>query len=141
MGTIIPPPISPPPVVAGDRCPTCWGVGKTFGDTDTPKYIQFQVSGINKGPNWIEGHGEPPEGTFMLIQDQSDACYYRDVFDGTTYEWFWRGVETFARIEQPCEVYSFFADLSEKCSLRIENQLVSRFIGGSILVTLPAVLP
>jgi len=65
MGTI-----PTPDYTEGDQCSRCWGVGKEFGDNQTPERILAIVSGITKCPgqltnifngNWIlNQHGDNP---------------------------------------------------------------------------------
>jgi len=76
MGTIIPPPPIIPPVPPGDKCLYCWGVGKYFGDIPTPSKVYVNIEGVEKGPLWTAGKGEPFSGTFELEQNPIWPCRF-----------------------------------------------------------------
>jgi len=141
MGTIIPPPISPPPVVAGDACGRCWGAGLPFGSGSTPSQIKVTFSGINKGINWAEGYDEPIEGTFDVAQDPLNGCIYKQghgvywirVIFGTGYTW----VEAVTDLG-PSTFQSF---LAEKCQLLLENELIYSYVGGTAKISIPGISP
>jgi len=41
-----------PPNEPGDNCFVCWGVGKSFGNTTTPRKIGVQLFGLEPGDFW-----------------------------------------------------------------------------------------
>lgn len=68
--------IHPDDYESGNACGFCWGVGKHFGDTPTPKYIYAYYYGIRKGVNWIPALGGPPNGWYKMEQ-QVDNCHWQ----------------------------------------------------------------
>lgn len=41
-----------PPNEPGDNCFVCWGVGKKFGNTTTPRIINVRLSALSPGDFW-----------------------------------------------------------------------------------------
>jgi len=62
MGTAL------PPNETGDACTFCFGVGKKFGETPTPKYIIVQLIDIMPGEFWIPGDEQLLRHPWLLKQ-------------------------------------------------------------------------
>ncbi len=64
----------------GINCPNCWGLGKPFGDTDTPQYVKVVFSGIEAGAPlaaiW--------KGTYLLKQKAPAGCIWEFKGSGLT---------------------------------------------------------
>ena len=137
MGTEIPEPITPDPVAPGDTCSVCWGVGKAFGDIDTPSSIILNFSGISKSPTWMSGDPEPLDGAFLFTQDLSTPCEFDDTTAGLVGTVFFLPDTTQIRVD---EIFGpvMFSGLSDNaCELLIDNTGTVIFEGGSCLITLP----
>lgn len=139
MGIRIPPPIVVPPADAGDACSICWGVGKDFGDGDTPDHIWVNFSGINKGPNWTAPNGDPLDGFFMLDQNISFPC----LFEATA------GIFFMSVDFRPDDVLVFAFDnllvdhfrgtSDDKCEIFVLSVEDNKFTAGSALIIIPEV--
>jgi hypothetical protein len=136
MGTPIPPLPDPDKVPAGDQCSICWGVGKTFGNVDTPSKVIASVSGIEHGPSWIPSDGEPLEGKFELVQHDTKSCwfwYYQEPYGIGWYNEVLNSEVYIFNVNGP----SHFDSFETTCSLVYNNQHVTRFKNGSVVITLP----
>lgn len=65
------------PVETGGNCENCWGIGKTFGDSPTPKRIYLTASGF-------AGACAVCNGTFILTQVLLQPCIFT-MDDGTRF--------------------------------------------------------
>lgn len=139
MGTPVPPPIVPDPVGAGDDYIECWGIGKPFGDDDTPGQVTASVSGINKGPAWFSGDGEPQNGVFTLTQ----SIILPNVFNMFTATHgfslaFSTPISSFV-IFNIALAFQFLNEVGFPCPILFQNQITDKFVGGSVLITIPEV--
>jgi len=138
MGTPISPPIDPDPVPAGDLCVKCWGIGKEFGDIDTPSSVIATIFGMEKASNWIAAYGEPLDGDYTLEQDIIYPCLFRFTDSPTGIHW--SNESLYSTIfATNAEGYSCFSGGTDQCSLLILNTLDNRFTGGSCLITIPEI--
>ncbi len=139
MGTPIPPPIIVPPADPGGACGNCWGVGKIFGDGDTPDEIWLNFSGINKGPNWVIADGDPIEGLFQLLQVMIAPCSYL----ATEIDWLidctFESDDTTVGVLAATGPIVFQAFGNEACEVFVENKTDDHFTGGSCLLIIPEV--
>lgn len=137
MGTKIPRIIVPGEVPAGVACSNCWGIGKTFGNVDTPSEIIMTVSGVNKGPDWVPFQGEPPNTVMTLEQVAGTPCRY-DGSDGTNF-----GTVIFDAGETVVIALSFrqqggfINENADLCALSITGNTSDYFTGGSVVLQLP----
>ncbi|KKM95340.1 hypothetical protein LCGC14_1189130 [marine sediment metagenome] len=56
------------PAAEGVNCALCYGIGKPFGNIVTPERITVVFTGIQRGPGWLPGDPEPPNGSYRLNQ-------------------------------------------------------------------------
>ena len=141
MGTIIPPPYEPPPVAAGSACPRCWGSGKPFGDDGPPVTLPIMFSGVNKGPNWIAGDGEPIEGVFDLPQDPFDGCNFGGIFPQFSMIVNFTTTETIVLAYSNLGPIAFDGTESDICQEHVRNDNDDKFTGGTCRVYIPEILP
>lgn len=57
---------------AGVNCPTCWGIGKEWGEYPTPRFVFCTFEGIIACPD----KGDAPNGTFQLLQVPAEPCHW-----------------------------------------------------------------
>ena len=137
MGTIIPSPVNPGTSPAGSACALCWGIGKPFGDGDTPETVTVSVSGVNKAPGWIAADGEPFNGVAVLSQDLPDACIYHLIQGNYIFDLFWDGGNTEFEVQQVVGAPCFVGLDSSPCILALDNIPSTAFTGGSVKIILP----
>lgn len=68
MGDVLEPTIPE----AGDLCDVCWGIGQFFGNTDTPKYVRADFSGITA----CGGFEPAGNGSYIITQDPLNHCLW-----------------------------------------------------------------
>ena len=139
MGVPVPPPLIVDPVSPGDLCASCWGVGKTFGDTPTPESVTVNFSGISKGPIWTPDFGEPPDGDFIIPQNEVISCFFRLRIGDILYVVIWNDVVTFVQKEDLGFGEQYTAAGKNACDLFCTTVERGHFIGGSALIILPEV--
>ncbi len=141
VGTRIPPPedFPPPigPVAPGGDCTVCWGIGKEFGDIDTPSAIQVVFSGINKGPNWLPAYGEPLNGLFLIPQVVPVPCAYQKTAAQPTITLVFGVAGTGLRMDDSLTGAKYFFAAAGVCVLEFVNEENDHFVGGSAELTLP----
>lgn len=139
MGQPIPEAIEVDPVAAGDACMICWGTDKPFGDGDTPESITVNFSGVQKGPDWLAGDGEPIEGEFELTQDPGNAC----TFNGGAPDFLiicdFTAVNTEVTVLSALGPIAFLSQGSGPCETLVFNEEVSEFENGSCKIIIPEV--
>lgn len=140
MGTKMGTPEDLGAVPAGDPCGICWGLGKPFGGGDTPESIEVTFEGIEKGPGWIPGNGEPIDGTFTLDQLAASPCEFTDIPAPPfgIFVNFLNGITQVGGVSDT-GFPSFFRSTNVSCSTVFANQLVNRFINGSAVIRIPEV--
>jgi len=138
MGTPIIPPVDPDPVPPGVFCSRCWGNDKKLGDGPTPSSVTATFSGIEKGPGWSAGMGEPLDGDYILIQRPIMPCVFRFLDDPSYVTWDCAGVyvEVFGVNSEGSTV---FYGVNGLCDLFIANIQFHRFKNGSCLITIPEI--
>lgn len=136
MGTPIPDPIEPPDSGTGNPCSICWGVGKPFGDVDTPTTVLIRVSGVNKGPNWTAANGEPVNGDFNCEQVPGFPCTWQAVGVGFNVVYSYSGGITSATVVNEKGNGVFAGQNLSPCELSLGNQLTSIFELGTVEVVL-----
>lgn len=62
----------PPITTPGENCLTCYPAGTT------PRYLWFNVSGIQKGGGWNPVDGEPANGNWIMEQWEGFPCYWKE---------------------------------------------------------------
>lgn len=135
VGIRIPPPLIVIPPGAGDPCAFCWGPGKTFGDGDTPDQITVDVSGINKGPNWVPGDGEPPNSLYVLDQAGFGLpCAYQWFEPGLSVAIEFAAAVTTAVIMVNGAVFALAGTSNEACDIWIASNVDDHFTSGSLLM-------
>jgi hypothetical protein len=116
----------------------CWGVGKEFGDGETPSKVYISISGIEKGPGWSTGDGEPLDGDYTLYQNLSYPCHFR--FWETPISITWSNLTSVSEVfVNNGEGVSCFHGHSDQCDIMIYNDLSNRFINGTCFVTIPEI--
>lgn len=126
---VIPPDL--PPVPAGDACTTCWGNGKPFGVGETPSKMTVVIQDVEKGPDWIPFNGEPPNGTFELIQNPNVPCTFNGFTVGFLLQLSYGGLFTvFQVIGFPLGGISFFG-FEGACQTFHVNTVTLPFVGGT----------
>lgn len=137
-----PPPVIPPdlpPVPAGDACTICWGDGKPFGVGETPESITVVVQDIKKGPAWMPIHGEPPNGTYELMQDGANSCRFVFEDDDFLIIFFsFAATGAFAVQNKPTMVFSFLT-IGIACQTFYENSVVTEFVNGTTTIFIPPI--
>ena len=78
MGTVL------PPNEDGVACGFCWGPGKTFGDTATPRYMGVQMSGLLPGEHWRWANEQLLLTPHFLVQTVA-PCQYQ--IYAAPYQW------------------------------------------------------
>lgn len=141
MGTRIPPPYEPPPVVAGVACAICWGTGKPFGAEGPPATLPVMFSGVNKGPDWVTGDPEPIEGVFDLPQDPFDGCDFGGIFPQFSMTVSFKSTETEVLAYSNLGPVAFYGKNLEACQEFVNNEENSTFVGGTCRVYIPEILP
>ena len=139
MGTPIPPIIEPPPVDAGDACSICWGVGKPFGDLETPSVVVIDISGINKGVGWTPAYGEPTKGRYALGQTILGACQWIHHIDNVLIEFRFDAFDTFLNVTTDKGFFCLIHASGPPCQLEVENLLSVIFTGGTAVITIPEI--
>lgn len=136
---IVPPEDEPPfgPVPSGPACANCWGIGKPFGNVDTPASIRVKISGVNKGPNWFPPLPKNPNATFVLTQIIGIPCAYRFTVAAVTVQVvFNAGNTSIGGLLFPSGV-TFFSGVVGPCETEIDNAENNHFVGGSAVITIP----
>lgn len=138
-----PPPVIPPdlpPVAAGNQCANCWGNGEPFGVGETPESITVVIQDVEKGPAWMPGNGEPPNGTFILEQSPVVACWFNFVnVDYSMTLRFFPALTRFNVTQMPIAVLSFNS-VTGPCDTTHENGVIAQFIGGTATLFIPPIL-
>ena len=140
MGTRIPRRPTVDPVVAGNACSNCWGVGKPFGIGDTPEFVFLTFSGVNKGPNWILADGDPIDGDFLMTQDAIFPCVYFGSDADFLLDLEFKIADTEIGVLAATGPIAFQAFGNDPCELFVENKNDDHFTGGSVVITLPAII-
>lgn len=127
------------PVPAGDPCTVCWGNGKPFGVGETPESVTVVIADVEKGPGWMAGDGEPPNGTFELAQNPVSPCRYQFSDDDYFIEWLTLGRGSLVGVtNKPSTVQSFLGRRAP-CQTFYENEIVDKFIGGTATIFIPPI--
>lgn len=137
MGTIIPPPAGPPPPQPpGLACVNCWGPGKPFGDGDTPEVIFVSISGVEKGPTWDPGDGEPVNGDFIVPQFMVGCAYV--LFDPDfRVQVLYDVGDTNIGVINEMGKNGFTAHVATPCVTVADNENLGDFVNGSMVITIP----
>lgn len=140
MGIIIHPPDVPPPVGVGVGCSNCWGVGKTFGDGDTPDSITAIFSGVQQAPGWVPTDGPGIDGIFVLDQVGGQPCLYR--FSGPDYliEIQFGAFETNVNAIWQAIITPFVCTDNTACEVFCPNQQTTPFKEGSCMIIIPEIV-
>ena len=141
MGTPIEPPLVIDPVSAGDPCKIGWGVGKKFGDDDTPESIAVNFSGMNSD-------SIPPatmnflNDAFVLHQKEFSPCVYDLLVSGYFFEIRWQASDS------RCLLIADYGGLgailfveftTQVAQTEFSNQAVLNPLGGTAYVHIPEV--
>jgi hypothetical protein len=140
MGTPIPDPKIIPPSPPGILCPVCWGVGKPFGDPPTPENVVVEISGTNKGPEWLPVQGEPVSGSFTLSQLPGFPCTWRSSGGGVTVTYSFLGGDTSIFAVNSAGWPTFGSEGGSPCELEAVHTDIPQFIGGTAKVTIPEII-
>lgn len=70
-----------PPNESGNRCDSCWGLGKEFGDTTTPRVVEATLISIEPGELWVASDDQQLLTPHSLIQTAHSCSWLID--DGT----------------------------------------------------------
>ena len=139
MGTPIIPPVDPDPSPASTKCVECWGVGKDFGNLETPIYMQVTFAGMQKGQNWIAAAGEPSDGTLRLRQSPFVPCLWTLVVGDNEYALYLFSAETKVRIIRNGLFNSYMLVSSEGCSSFLVNDVDNYFKDGTVEIVVPEI--
>ncbi len=103
-----------PPNEPGNGNSICFGIGKPFGDTVTPKYIQLTLSNLLQGQFWSSSFEQNLLTPHTLIQGGPPGLYLLD--DGVfTWQFNWPAATTqvqVANIALAKLAFSFFGSPS-----------------------------
>lgn len=107
----------------GANCPSCWGLGLTFGDTPTPRVITVALTGFQPGTLFTK----TLEQLLLvphLLEQTDQPCRYQ-INDGTffwelNYNFFGTALDV-RRISDSAD--AFFADVPDLCALTLENEV------------------
>jgi hypothetical protein len=82
-----------PPNLPADPCVICWGSGKPFGDTPTPRVIFLRLTFLSPGEFWVPAH-EQLLLTPHLLEQQAFPCNF--TIDDGIFFWtvFWTVAST-----------------------------------------------
>lgn len=127
------------PVPAGDACTVCWGIDKPFGGSQTPETITVVIEGVEKGPTWITGDGEPPNGTFKLLQVEPIPCQFE--FEDDDFHMFLLYVPPFAGFQALSKnpLLQAFFDTIPPCGTFFTNETTAKFTNGTATIFVPPV--
>lgn len=98
----------------GDACPEC--VDSLFGGI-TPKYVEIDVSGLRRCPI---AHVDPPDGTFLLTQNQPCQWVFADGFRG--YAWRLLNDRSILRLDWVGFFNFFYSEVMHTCIDAFANQ-------------------
>ena len=122
---------------SGNACVKCWGVGKKFGDVDTPKFIYAYFYGIEKSLNWLPWMGQPGNGWYKMEQ-QVNPCIWQspDVLPRASLSFTLN--TTSIQLQPVILARSFLANPAPACLTFVDNELVNPldwiFINGSCMI-------
>lgn len=114
-----------PPNSSGFRCPICWGSGKTFGFTETPRVMQMRLTALNPGEHSNSEIEQNLLVTHYLIQ-QADPCRW-EIIDGT-FLWFleWAPTATLVAVRALISLrFAFAAIVPTICQLDVASDIIS----------------
>lgn len=141
MGTRYPPPEIPPDVPAGTDCGNCWGVGKPFGDGDTPSTITATFSGINEADDWVPANGPGIDGEFILTQVGGQPCLFRFLDADYLIECTFFAAMTIISVIWQTIITPFVGITNEPCDIWLYNDQVNAFVDGTCQIAIPGVDP
>ncbi len=129
---------TPAPIFSdGLDCGFCWGIGKTFGDGTTPKYITLDIVGNIKSDIWLPIHGDPVNGRFTLEQRDLAPCQFdnRGILDNKSvvFELF----VTDVTIRNDIGTVVFRQLNAPLCSKIFDDNGALRFTGGTVTLEIP----
>lgn len=115
----------------GDNCPSCWGVGLTFGDTQTPRVITVALSGFQPGDLFTSAIGQLLLVPHLLEQTDQPCRYQindRTFFWELNYNFFGTSLDVRRIVDS---AGAFFANVPEECALSLANE--ERFPNNRII--------
>lgn len=132
MGTPLPE-ISPP----GDYDNYCWMAGLFVSPSESPNFLTVEISGVSTGSLWIATDPSPPNGRYILTQDNITDWLHEvtNVLVGVA----WNIVLTqlFLRVGPPANETVFDEGL-EVCKTFVTNSIDSpagrHYYGGSFRI-------
>lgn len=127
------------PVPAGDPCTICWGNGKPFGPGETPNKVTIVIEGVEKGPGWTSGMGEPPNGTFILTQHVVSSCLFLFENDDFILRWSTGARQPLFQITQKPSSEISFLTPAIPCRTFYENTITDSFVGGTATIFIPPI--
>jgi len=109
---------------AGNLCSVCWGAGKTFPDSDTPKRVKATFTGITN----CSGVTADPNGSYILTQ--TSPCIFILSAGGINIIWdihAFIGGQWKTNITMALAPYgpNFFRGSDSLCSVSIANELIA----------------
>lgn len=114
-----------PPNEPGDPCGTCWGIGKAFGDGDTPKFIKMKFSDFLPGEFWTQELDDFLKLEHLMIQDVP-ACTWFVIDQGIVWALSWNLPAATILIQQIVPLRPAFEVLvGIQCQLEYSNQIVA----------------
>lgn len=131
---------TPAPIFSeGILCVNCWGPGQSFGPGTSPEFMSLASEGIEKGPSWVPGNGEPLNGEFTLTQRSVTPCVYR--WDGNGQER-WQvafGAASTVIIGRSFGGQQMFSEITgTECVDSFENQESNFFVNGTATLFIPS---
>lgn len=139
MGTPIPEPIIVPPVPAGNDCTICWGIGKPYGDGDTPESIKVNFSGIAKADDWDSWMLDPFEGEFELDQFGIFPCHFRFTDAVWMVNVIFHTLSTEIVLEGRDGGFQFLSPNSSECATLVFNEREIRYVNGTCKILIPEI--
>lgn len=124
MGTPIPDPDET------EQCALCWGHDGPLGHLPSPVFLNVTVAGIEKGPLWTPGHGEPMNGDYIL--EHLYPCNY-GLYDGSFLLLLgWQLGVQIGYMNNNLGRQVFVTEMFETCNPVFVNQRTGTFKNGTI---------
>jgi hypothetical protein len=111
-----------------------------MGVGETPSILTVVVVDVEKGPDWMAGMGEPPNGTFEIPQGPGPPCRFIFIDDDfNMVVTLPSGLTRFRVTNLASGVISFLGQ-GLPCATFYENNRTEEFAGGTATVFIPPIL-
>jgi len=128
-----------PPNKPGNLCSYCWGIGKKFGDTQTPYVLRVQLFDLQPGEFW-DPDQEMLLYTPKLLEQTGDPCIF-NIHDGAfAWTWYFTATVTAAVVKHVAtDTDVFRSAVGQECQLSFSSDIIQPLgefaMFGSILAT------